>query len=674
MSLLTIQDVKKFYGKQDVLRGAGFYIGPGERVGLIGGNGAGKTTLIRIILGEEAPDEGAVHRAKGLRLGYLPQDLMAFSGQTLLEMVMDTAENLREIETELKYVTADIEVAARRKDTDKALLTELTDRQGQLLSLFESLGGYTLEAEAKKILMGLGFKETDFLRGIDEFSGGWIMRAVLARLLLAGPDILLLDEPTNHLDMDSLLWLEHYLLGASSALLLVSHDRVFLNNVVNRIVEVERGLTNNFVGNYEYYLEEKEKRQITEKAAYDSQQDKIKQVERFIERNRVRASTARRAQARIKMLDKMEKMEAPVQVNQNFKFSLPTAPRGPEYLVELKNITKTYGSTMVYDGLDFTLRRGDRIAFLGANGQGKSTLMKLMAGVTDFQGGERRQGDGVILSYFAQFQLEELNPNRTVIEELETVAGDLTQGRLRSILGSFLFIGDDVFKKVAVLSGGEKSRLILAKIMQIGPNLLLLDEPSNHLDIPARNMLEQALKDYTGTLCLISHDRHLINSVCDQVLTIGDGRVDVFPGNFDDYQRLWKDRGAGPTGETRKTDQGDTSGDAEPVKPISETRAEKEARKKAQARLRQKLYAQRAPLEAEIERLEKQQTEIGHRIDDISNALADPATYQDAQRSKELTQEHARLKAEMNQVVTAWEAAALKMEEIEEMVNGEEPE
>ena len=662
MSLLNISGVKKFYGQQDVLRGVSFHINAGERTGLIGANGAGKTTLIRIILGQVNPDEGQVNRAKGLRLGHLPQDLLSFSGQTLLELVMDTAEEIRNIETELDYLAQDIEEAARQDPRDEEALLELTSHQSRLLNLFENLGGYTLESEAQKILQGLGFFEDDFNRPIDEFSGGWMMRAVLARLLLARPDILLLDEPTNHLDMESLLWLETYLLFCPSALILVSHDRVFLNNVINRVVEVDRGEVYSYTGNYDRYLEEREKRLTTEAATYAGHQERVKQVEKFIERNRVRKDRAKQVQSRIKMLNRMEKVEAPVQAGKSFRLSLPPAGRAPEILCQLSGVTKAYGDHTVYRNLDFTVRRNDRIAFLGANGHGKSTLMKLLAGTTEYQDGERRIGEGVVMSYFAQFQLEELDPNRTVLEELDTVAGDLTPGRLRTVLGGFLFRGDDVFKKVAVLSGGEKTRLILAKIMMVGPNLMLLDEPSNHLDIPGRIMLEQALRQYTGTLCLISHDRHLINAVANQALIIDQGRVETFPGNFDDYMRIWHDRlqQEAAARETETTAPVDNKSQAKGL-----TRAEKEARKKAAAQARQKLYTQRAPLLAEIEGTEKRQGELSAELERLTTILAAPETYQDSKLFNKLNQEYNQVKEEMDRVTAAWEQASLKLEELE---------
>lgn len=658
MSLLNLENVTKFYGRQDVLRGAALNINPGELVGLIGPNGSGKTTLLRLILGVESPDAGEVHKAKGLRMGHLPQDLMSFSGRNLLDLVMDTAEEARAVEAELTQVALELEEVSAQTPPDEAALLELTARQGRLMELFENLGGYTLETQARKILAGLGFSESDFQRHVEEFSGGWIMRAVLARLLLAEPDLLLLDEPTNHLDLDSLLWLEGYIQTSPSALLLVSHDRIFINNVVQRIVEIDRGRIISYQGNYDRYLREKEKRLTAEAAAYAGQQERIKQVERFIDRNRVRKDRAKQVQSRIKMLEKMDKLAPPAQ-KEKIKFSFTQPVRSPETLAELAGVTKSFGQNILYHDLDMAVRRGDRIAFLGPNGAGKTTLMKLLAGKTDFQAGTRRVGEGVTLSYFAQFQLEELNPYQSVLEELGTVAGDLTAGRLRSILAGFLFRGDDVSKKVSVLSGGEKTRLILAKIMLSGPNLLLLDEPSNHLDIPGREMLEQALTQYQGALCLISHDRHLINAVANKVLVIRQGRVEVLPGNHADYLSMWRER------LEAESDSAQSRPEIEKTPAKGLTRAEREARKKAEAHARQRLYRLKAPLIKEIESLEKRLDEMGARLSEVSAVMAAPETYQDSERFKGLNLEYARLKAEMEGTTAAWEKAALKLEEIE---------
>ncbi|MDR2934856.1 MAG: ATP-binding cassette domain-containing protein, partial [Candidatus Adiutrix sp.] len=537
MALVSFSEVSRFYGRQDVLAGVTLALSPGERVGLVGRNGAGKTTLIRLLLDLESPDSGTITRAKGLRTGYLPQELSARSGLTLLELVLDTAEEYRKVEAELAWVGEELNAKSQGGAPEE--LMELAGRQGRLMQIFEALGGWSKEAEAKKILSGLGFAEGDFGRDLGEFSGGWLMRGVLARLLLASPDLLVLDEPTNHLDLDSLVWLENHLKDSASALLLVSHDRVFLNNVAQKIIEIRQGRAQVYAGNYEWFLAEKEQRLVTEAAAFENQRDRIRQIEKFIERNRVRASTARRAQSRIKMLEKMDRLAAPENLaDRSFNLRLPSGARGPDLVAEFVGAAKSYGPVRVFDDLNLTLRRGERLALIGPNGRGKSTFLKMLAGLEPPDAGSRRLGQGVKVGYFAQFQMDGLDPGRTLVEELATVAGDLGQGALRSVLGGFLFPGEDVFKKVAVLSGGEKARLSLAKIMLTAPNLLLLDEPTNHLDIPGRQMLEDALGDYRGTLVLISHDRHFIGRLCDRVAVIEGGRLTVFPGGYEDYLRL----------------------------------------------------------------------------------------------------------------------------------------
>jgi len=660
MALLSLQDITKFYGRQDVLDKVSFQINSGDRVGLIGPNGAGKSTILKIILGRETPDTGEVHKVKRLRIGYLPQDLLDFTGQTVMNMVLDAAREAKEVEAELREVTLELDELTAAKSPDREALMELASRQSRLLDLFESLGGYTLEPQAARILKGLGFSEADFTRPVEELSGGWIMRAALARLLLAGPDLLLLDEPTNHLDVESLLWLEGYLKTCPSALILISHDRAFLNNVVERILEIEEAEVIGYVGNYDRYVEEKDKRQELQTSSWANQQEKIKQMERFIERGRVRASTARRVQSRIKALDKIERVKAPASQTKTIRLTLPQPARAPERLVELEGVTKAYGDDVIYKSLNLTIRRGDRIAMLGVNGAGKTTLMRLLAGRTDYQAGSRRQGEGVTPAYFAQHQLEELNPNLTVLEELATVAGDQTTGRLRSILAGFLFREDDVFKKVSVLSGGEKTRLILAKIMITAPNLLLLDEPSNHLDIPGREMLEQALVQYKGTICLISHDRRLIDAVANKIAVVDRGGVEVFPGNFEDYRAIWQARHETGINGLKMTEASDNHS----APKLS--RAEREAIKKAEAEARQRLYRMKKPLMDEVESLERRLDDLNARLEEISADLALPETYQDQERSRTLNLEYSRLKAEYEQTTEAWEAAALKLEEIED--------
>ena len=662
MALVSFSDVDRFYGRHDVLNKVSFTINPGERIGLVGRNGAGKTTIIRLIMDKENPDEGQITKARGLRLGYLPQELLGRSGQTLLGLVMDTAEEFRRVENELALVNEEL-AEKSAAGAGEAELMELAERQGHLMHLFESLGGWEKEAEAKKILSGLGFEESDFGRDMSQFSGGWMMRGVLARLLLASPDLLVLDEPTNHLDIDSLLWLEGYLRTSSSALLLVSHDRVFLNNVVQKIVEVRQGRAHTYIGNYEQFLVEKEQRLATEAAAFENQQDRIKQIEKFIERNRVRATTARRAQSRIKMLDRMDRLEAPETDDQNFHFRLPKPARGPDNVVELASVAKNYGPVEVYRDLNLTIRRGDRLALVGPNGRGKSTLLKILAGLEPVSSGTRRLGQGVNIGYFAQFQMDSLNPERTVIDELATVAGDLGQGTMRSVLGNFLFSGDDVFKKVSVLSGGEKARLALAKIMLTAPNFLLLDEPTNHLDIPGRQMLEDALSDYSGSMVLISHDRHFINSLCRSVGVIENGRLEVFPGDYDYYQSVWLkgEDGGGPQKSPSPISDGEVE-DGPASAPVEINK--KEARRK-EAEARKELAVIKKPLAQAVARAEARLAEISERKRALELLLADPGTYQDGEKARKLNIEFQALTDEAEKLEIKWEEAMTALENLQ---------
>lgn len=658
--MITLHQVSKFYGKQDVLSRVDLHVGPGERLGLVGPNGAGKSTILSLMLGELEPDEGEVFRNQNLRVGYLPQDLLKLTGRSVLELAMDTSDRLAEVEAELHQVHRDL-----ADNPDPARAKELLDRQGKLTTKFEGLGGYDLEARASKTLDGLGFKPEQYRWPLENLSGGWLMRAALARILLSQPDVILLDEPTNHLDLESMLWLEGELIKSPSSLVLVSHDRVFLDKVVNRIVEVEDAKLYTYGGNYSAYLEQREARRKAQQAAYDNQQERVKQVMNFVARNRTRKDRAKQVQSRLKMLEQMEKLKPPSS-DEAPRFELPPAEPSAKVVVEIMDAQVAYDGQPVYQNLNFLLRQGTRLAVLGRNGEGKSTLLKVITGRLRPKTGRWLMGGRVKMGMFSQHAMEELNPENEVIQELATVGGHLGVGRLRNTLGSFLFRGDDVFKKVKVLSGGERSRLVIAKLLLQAPNLLLLDEPTNHLDLISCQVLEEALKQYKGTLVLVSHDRHLINSVADHVAYVADGQVTMLPGNYDDFIRLWQKK-LEPT-----TDQ---DVPAPPAKSAPQPKAapnkdgrsgpKDAATKRAQAQARNELYRRLKPLKDQVAKVEKQVEELTSQMDRLSQKMADPEVYRDGVKFSRLSQEYSDIQRRLDRRTSQWEDLALQLEALE---------
>jgi ATP-binding cassette subfamily F protein 3 len=649
--MISFYNVSKSFAKQDILLDCSFQVNAGERVGIIGANGSGKSTVFKLLLNLEHPDQGQISKPKNLRLGYLPQDVLHFHGKTVLDQVLDVAEEVQTIEAELSLLANQLE-----QRLPEAELTAAAQSQSRLLEEYHRLGGYDLEARARKVLAGLGFTEKDMARQVEEMSGGWAMRVALARILLAEPDLILLDEPTNHLDLDSLVWLEEYLVQITSSLMLVSHDRVFLDRVVHRLLELENGRLTSYPGNFKRYLEEKEKRLKSQWAAYRHQQEQIRQIKRFIDRNRARKDRAKQVQGRLKMLDKMELIEPPTSPDR-FSFTFPPPSRAAKIVLELKNASKGYGDQPVVTDIDLAIQRGDRLALIGPNGAGKTTLVRLMAGVLTPDSGELVLGSGVRIAYFAQQQLELLNPQQTVLESLQSVAGDLGQGRLRNLLGGFLFRNDEVDKLVSVLSGGERSRLLLCQILVQQANFLLLDEPNNHLDIQGRRVLEKALEKYNGAICLVSHDRHLINAIANKVLVLTNGQVEMFHGNYDDYQEVWKQR-------------------LQPTLPLTETKSyrsetisaskKSKEQKRLEAKRRNELSRKKAPLTKKLEGLEQTIEEIAGRLDELNHLLAQPDTYENGTDIAPLNRDYNELKKSLEEHNRQWEQTAIELEMLEE--------
>ncbi len=657
--MIKIHHLDKYLGKKDLFIDCELFIGPGERIGLVGENGTGKTTLFRMLLGLEAPSSGKISKPKALGTGYLPQEVIELSGTSVLNHVMDVDQELKRIEREMTRVSRELD----RAEGGEALL-KLAGRQGYLHERFNHLGGYQLESRAKKILSGLGFSARDFHRPLESLSGGWIMRASLARILLSSPDLILLDEPTNHLDLESLLWLEDYLHELRSALLIISHDRTFLNAVVNRIVEIDACKLISYTGNYDFYRREKAKREEIQWATYRKQQERIAHIQRFIERNRVRKDRAKQVQSRIKLLERMDRIPPPRR-SKSIDFEFPSPPRPTKTLIELRSVSKSYDGHVVYRNINLSILRGDRIAFLGPNGVGKTTLMRILEGNLDFDEGERLVNPSVYTASFSQRQMENLSPGNTVLEELLSVAGDQPMGRLRAVLGAFLLQDDDTTKKVSLLSGGEKSRLLLCKMLMAGANLLLLDEPTTHLDIPSSEALEQALRRYEGTLCLITHDRHLINTIANKILVIRDGTLELHPGNFDDYQRIWApDDGISSSQEDRE----------EGVIGTRVIRRKTQKQRRAEAEWRNRLYRESSPLRERLAQLEGEITKLTALLDQLTHELAQTETYRDPAQIRELNKSHRELKEKINELTWEWESVAEQLDDLERQFEDLKPE
>ncbi len=634
--MLQLKDVVKQFAAQVVLRHVDWHVRPTDRVGLCGENGAGKTTLLRLLAGQSDVDSGKVQLARGTTIGYLPQEGLEYSGRDLFSEVRSALEELLSVEAELKHLEEKIS-----HEAEQAAL----DRYSELQEFFRQRGGYTIEAEIGRVLKGLGFAEADWHKPCEHFSGGWQMRIALAKLLLQKPNLLLLDEPTNHLDLPARDWLEGYLASYPYAIILVSHDRFFLDQVVSRIVEVWHGKLTDYPGNYSRYLTTRDERVAALRDAKARQEEDISRLEAFINKFRYNANKASLVQSRVKQLEKIERIELPPE-RKKIGFSFPSPPKSGQQSIALSGVSHGYDGKTVVEDVDLSVTRGERIALVGANGAGKSTLMRLLAGVESPLQGKREEGHNMIMAYFAQDQARTLDAKLTVLEQITRAAPFDMVPKVRNLLGAFLFHGDDVHKKVSVLSGGERNRLALAILLLEPANLLLLDEPTNHLDLASKEVLLQALKGYQGTLVFVSHDRYFVDALASRVVEVADHRATSYLGNYADFLRVKAGEGDGSHSSLRVEQ---AKGQAVVTREEGKTtRVVSHEERKAARREEQKRQKELSKVEERIEVLEKELSELTLEMQDPSMAV-------DHARLSPLIEQHEVLQRELDDCLEQWE-------------------
>ncbi len=632
--MISVNNLSVQFTGTDLFSGVTFNIGDRDRIGLVGMNGAGKSTLLKILCGWQEPESGTIVMAAGQTVGYLPQEMVPDSVGTVLEEAMTAFSALDDLEREQERLTAEI---AERTDYESAEYTRLLERHNEVTEHLALLGGSRRQEQAEKVLLGLGFKHSDFDRPVAVFSGGWQMRVELAKLLLRHPDFLLLDEPTNHLDIVSIQWLENYLANYSGAVVLVSHDRTFLDNITKRTIEITAGRIYDYKCPYSEYVVQMQERRASQMAQLTNQQRQVAQIEAFIERFRYKATKAKQVQSRVKMLERMERITVDEVSSESIHFQFPPAPHSGKIVVEAQHLGKAYGDNQVFDGVDLLLTAGKKVAFVGRNGEGKSTMAKIIVGDINDYTGTFRLGAGVQLGYYAQNQAAMLNLDKTVFETIDDIAlGDI-RPKIRNILGSFLFGDDDIDKKVKVLSGGEKARLALAKLLLTPSNLLILDEPTNHLDMNSKDILKNALLQYTGTLIVVSHDRDFLSGLTDELYEFRDGAVHEFKGDIMEF--LEASKISQPSQATH------TSQASQPSKARESYEQSKE-RERERRRL-QNVVKQK---EQEIEALE---AEI---------AAKDEVLATGAVQSPDFYKEYQSLKDRLDQKMAEWEDAVIAAE------------
>ena len=637
IDMLQLKNIDKYFADRRLFAAIDWHIRPTDRIGLCGANGAGKSTLLKLLAGLVEADGGTMQVAKGTTFGYLPQEGLVHQGRSLVVEARSALAQLQLMEKEIRQ----LESSFKAQTTSAEM-----EHYAQLQQEFERRGGYLMEAEVGKVLHGLGFSAEDFDKHCDHFSGGWQMRIALAKLLLQRPNLLLLDEPTNHLDLPARDWLEGYLQNYPYAVVLVSHDRFFLDQVVNRIVEVWNGTLTEYPGNYSRYINARDERIAALKAAKQQQDEEIIRIEAFINRFRYQANKAAQVQSRVKQLEKVERIFLPPE-RKKISFSFPAPPKGGRIALSLKGASQHYGALKVLDRIDFDILQGERVALVGPNGAGKSTLMRLLAGVEAPITGRREEGHNLVQAYFAQDQAVTLDSTRSVYAELMADAPVAMVPRLRNILGSFLFSGDDIEKPVKVLSGGERNRLALAKLLLRPANLLLLDEPTNHLDLQSKEVLLEALKKYQGAIVFVSHDRYFVDALASRVVAVGGAAIDSYPGNYGDFLAARQQLGDLTHSAKRVEQDADKNSAAEPLED-KDDRLKAHAQRKEEQRRQQRRERELKSLEEHIEQAEGELAEL-------EKTMAQPELYHDQEKWRHISQNHGQLRRQLDDMYLSWE-------------------
>ncbi|ELR71555.1 ATPase components of ABC transporter [Fulvivirga imtechensis AK7] len=638
--MLSITNLSYYIGGRPLYEDASLHIKPKDKIGLIGLNGTGKSTLLKLINGDYKQDKGEISKSNDCTIGFLNQDLLSYQSEdSILSVAMQAFGEAVETQKAIDKIL-------KKLETDYS--DDLVEKLTKLQEKFERLEGYTMQAKAEEILEGIGFSTPDLQRPLKEFSGGWRMRVMLAKLLLEKPSLLMLDEPTNHLDLPSIEWVENYLRGYEGAVIVVSHDRQFLNNTVSKIVEVANQQLVTYEGNYDYFLQEKEQRAEIQKNAFENQQQKIKQTERFIEKFRAKATKARQVQSRVKALERMDVVEDVIDGTATVNFKFNFKQKSGRHVIRLEHVSKSYGDLKILKDTSANIERGDKIALIGANGKGKSTLLRIIAGTEPIEG-KREEGYNVIKGFYAQHQLEALNVDNEILDELKQAGANKTELELRQVLGCFLFSSDDVFKKIKVLSGGEKSRVALAKTLISESNFLLLDEPTNHLDFQSENILAQALQQFKGAFITVSHNRHFISKVANKIWYIENHQIKEYPGTYEEYI-YWKSKN--PEGQNNN-DLSKQSKEKKVNKPKPQKTSDNGNDKLLQSHQR------------DLTKIEERITALENEIALAEEEMADPAVFGDPDKLFKANDKYEHLKTQLDSLNQQWEAKAEEIDQLE---------